>query len=98
MQMDFLPNQQPDVVEYAADGQRERHIIPDGQHDPLGRVVLAVGRGYGHGAGHIKDDGHDKAQRLRFADDLLLEAQTLTGDWRGSVMLSELAEDGQSRN
>ena len=31
-------------------------------------------------------------------DDLLLEAQTLTGDWRGSVMLSELAEDGQSRN
>lgn len=58
MQMDFLPNQQPDVVEYAADGQRERHIIPDGQHDPLGRVVLAVGRGYGHGAGHIKGDGH----------------------------------------
>ena len=31
-------------------------------------------------------------------DDLLLEAQTLTGDWRGSVMLSELAEDGQSRD
>lgn len=31
-------------------------------------------------------------------DDLLSEAQTLTGDWRGSVMLSELAEDGQSRN
>ena len=29
-------------------------------------------------------------------DDLLLEAQTLTGDWRGSVMLSELAEDGQT--
>lgn len=58
------------MVEYAADGQRERHIIPDGQRDPLGRVVLAVGRGYGHGAGHIKDDGHDKAQRLRFADDL----------------------------
>lgn len=28
----------------------------------------------------------------------MLEAQTLTGDWRGSVMLSELAEDGQSRN
>ena len=31
-------------------------------------------------------------------DYLLSEAQTLTGDWRGSVMLSELAEDGQSRN
>lgn len=31
-------------------------------------------------------------------DYLFSEAQTLTGDWRGSVMLSELAEDGQSRN
>ena len=31
-------------------------------------------------------------------DYLLSEARTLTGDWRGSVMLSELAEDGQSRN
>ena len=31
-------------------------------------------------------------------DDLLLEAQTLIGDWRGSVLLSELAEDGQSRD
>ena len=29
---------------------------------------------------------------------LLSETQTLIGDWRGSVMLSELAEDGQSRN
>lgn len=31
-------------------------------------------------------------------DNLLSEAQTLIGDWRGSVMLSELAEDGQSRD
>lgn len=31
-------------------------------------------------------------------DYLLSEAQTLTGDWRGSVLLSELAEDGQSRD
>lgn len=31
-------------------------------------------------------------------DYLLSEALTLTGDWRGSVMLSKLAEDGQSRN
>ena len=32
-------------------------------------------------------------------DNLLLsEAQTLTGDWRGSALLSELADDGQSRN
>ena len=29
---------------------------------------------------------------------LLSEAQTLIGDWRGSALLSELAEDGQSRN
>ncbi len=31
-------------------------------------------------------------------DCLLSEAQTLIGDWRGSVLLSELAEDGQSRD
>ena len=31
-------------------------------------------------------------------DNLLSEAQTLIGEWRGSVMLSELAEDGQSRD
>ena len=31
-------------------------------------------------------------------DNLLSEAQTLIGDWRGSVLLSELAEDGQSRD
>lgn len=31
-------------------------------------------------------------------DNLLSEAQTLIGDWRGSVMLSELAADGQSRD
>lgn len=29
---------------------------------------------------------------------LLSEAQTLIGDWRGSALLSELAEDGQSRD
>lgn len=31
-------------------------------------------------------------------DDLLAEAQTLVGDWYGKVQLSELAEDGNSRN
>lgn len=40
------------------------------------------------------NNGSDSSQN----DNLLSEAQTLIGDWRGSVLLSELAEDGQSRD
>ena len=53
---------------------------------------------YNHGGwGWNQNDWNQGSQGSQ--DDVLLqEAQTLVGDWYGKVQLSELAEDGNSRN
>lgn len=53
---------------------------------------------YNHGGWEWNQGDWNNGSNGSQDDYLLSEAQTLTGDWRGSVMLSELAEDGQSRN
>lgn len=53
---------------------------------------------YNHGGwGWNQGDWNQGSQGSK-DQDLLDEAQTLVGDWYGKVQLSELAEDGNSRN
>ena len=58
------------MVKNAADCQRKGHVIAHRQGNPFDRVVLAVGGGDGHRAGHVENNGHDKPERLRLGDDL----------------------------
>lgn len=53
---------------------------------------------YNHGGWGWNQDYWNNGPNSSQNNYLLSEAQTLIGDWRGSVLLSELAEDGQSRD
>ena len=53
---------------------------------------------YNHGGWGWNQDYWNNGSNSSQNNYLLSEAQTLIGDWRGSVLLSELAEDGQSRD
>lgn len=53
---------------------------------------------YNHGGWGWNEGDWNNGSNGSQDDCLLSEAQTLIGDWRGSVLLSELAEDGQSRD
>ena len=53
---------------------------------------------YNHGGWGWNQDYWNNGSNGSQDNLLLSEAQTLIGDWRGSALLSELAEDGQSRD
>ncbi len=53
---------------------------------------------YNHGGWGWNQGDWDQGSQGSQNQDLLDEAQTLVGDWYGKVQLSELAEDGNSRN
>lgn len=53
---------------------------------------------YNHGGWGWNEGDWNNGSNGSQDDCLLSESQTLIGDWRGSVLLSELAEDGQSRD
>lgn len=53
---------------------------------------------YNHGGWGWNDRDWNQGGQGSQDDQLLLEAQTLAGDWYGKVQLSELADDGNSRN
>ncbi|MEE1382771.1 MAG: hypothetical protein U0K32_03035 [Segatella copri] len=53
---------------------------------------------YNHGGWGWNQGDRNNGSNGSQDDYLLSEAQTLIGDWRGSVLYSELAEDGQSRD
>lgn len=62
-------------------------------HDPYGWYD-----DYNHGGWGWNDRDWNQGGQGSQDNQLLLEAQTLVGDWYGKVQLSELAEDGSSRN
>ena len=53
---------------------------------------------YNHGGWGWNDHDWNQGGQGSQQDNLLAEAQTLAGDWYGKVQLSELADDGNSRN
>lgn len=53
---------------------------------------------YNHGDWGWNDRDWNQGGQGSYNDQLLEEAQTLAGDWYGKVKLSELTEDGNSRN
>lgn len=73
----------------------------DGPHDPW-HDQYGWYDNYNHGDwGWNQDDwnnGQEGDQGSSASSTLLEEAQTLVGTWQGTAQLSELADDGQSRN